>query len=217
MSSRVRLSEEEMRILEAALRRPDRCLTPREARKVDVDALVASGILEKWRPERRGRPSRRARYRVTDEGAKLLVERLLPHQYASLIYEKLARIQGVVERLRDLLFELSEDIEEVRSVANMIAEKAGIPVVSEEDFVKVLGEEYRRLVSKSPVAPYVQVEDLRKAVCERLGLTRGAFDDMLRSLYEKNPLLVQFDVGTGRPGTGITVRRGTCYYVLVRA
>ncbi len=216
MPSRVKLSEEEIKILEAALRRPDRCLTPKEAKRVDLDVLISAGILEKYRPERGGRPSRRLRYRVTDEGAKLLLERLLPHEYASLIYEKISRLENLLLRAEESLSELKKGMDDVRALANIIISRTGSPSVTEEEFIQVLREEYKRLVAKSPIAPYVQVEDLRSAVCRRLRLTRSAFDDMLRSLYDKNPLLVQFDVGTGRPGTGITVRRGTCYYVLVR-
>ena len=89
-------------------------------------------------------------------------------------------------------------------------------ILSENAFLNVSREEYKRFQQSSPVAPYVSIKFLRDAVCRRLTIDRDLFDSMLVSIATRDPYSVQLSTGTGDKGTGIYYGRGECHVVIIK-
>jgi len=89
-------------------------------------------------------------------------------------------------------------------------------VISDNKFFNISREEYNRLVLTSAVAPYVEIDQLKNRVIERLDITSIEFDRLLLKIHSQNPARVQLEPGTGKSGRGIVTQRGVCYFVIIR-
>jgi hypothetical protein len=89
--------------------------------------------------------------------------------------------------------------------------------VSPQQFLNALKLAYFDLVQRSPVAPLVEISDLRNALMEQLNITRETFDKLLVTLNEEDPYKVQLYTGSGSEEEGVKTKRGMFHLVLIKS
>ncbi|MCS4541298.1 MAG: hypothetical protein HY929_03095 [Euryarchaeota archaeon] len=140
------------------------------------------------------------RYYITEKGKQLLLQKRSPEELTEQItrgfknlFERFSNFQ---ESTKKEFEEMWKELNDIRTFIEFLKtkqkENLQIPVeaaVTKEDFLRILKEEYEKLIPDKRLNPAVKIVLLRKSILQRIPtLTRELFDEWLTELHMKQKL-----------------------------
>lgn len=191
-----------------------------ERGEADLEALIKHGYLEKITTSpRTGKRLKTPQYSITSMGRDFVKNLLTSDQQRLLdIAAHLEQLQQLAQEQQERWQRFSTDLSAVKAALDQLAHHRGVgaQVPDEAAFLKVVREEYAKLVQTSPIAPYVPVAYLREFVLSRLNIERTTFDALLVAAASGDPYKVELVTSSGEKGTGVYYGLGECHAVVIR-